>query len=147
MSLKAQPPNSLREPCSMYYFGNIGVSNILKKGLMKTVLGMLDNIFDVQYKANTLLNDASILENYASTSYEKWFIHSLSRTDGIDPSHFPASKLFPLKNKLFTVGPIHPTKLTVLLSALSVSNMHRRKHTICVTNGMQLLFTSMAICL
>ena len=55
----------------MYYFGNIGVSNILKKGLMKTVLGMLDNIFDVQYKANTLLNDASILENHASTSYEK----------------------------------------------------------------------------
>ena len=38
---------------------------------MKTVLGILDNIFDVHYKANTLLNDASILENYASTSYEK----------------------------------------------------------------------------
>ena len=32
------------------------------------MLGMLDNIFDVQYKANTLLNDAGILENYVSVS-------------------------------------------------------------------------------
>ena len=48
----------------MYYFGNIGVSNILKKGLMKTVLGMLDIFSRCSRKASRLLNDTKILENY-----------------------------------------------------------------------------------